>query len=158
MSMINVTASAVIDASPEAVYAVFADYEVAHKAILPKPYFADMVVLAGGQGAGTVIDVYMDVFGNKKTYHLEVTEPEPGRLLVETDYRTGERTHFIMEPLPNGRQTRVTIDSKFNTSSGLAGLIERLITPPVTGYIFKKELANVAAYLKEQEKNIALAQ
>jgi hypothetical protein len=114
--------------------------------------------LEGGQGAGTVVDVYMEVFGSKKTYHLEVTEPKPGRLLVETDHRTGERTHFIMEPLPNGRQTKVTIDSKFNTSPGFAGFIERLITPPVTRYIFKKELANLAAYLKEQEKNVALAQ
>lgn len=157
MSMLHITASAVIDASPEAIYAVFSDYEVAHKAILPKPYFADMVVLAGGQGAGTVIDVYMDVFGNKKTYHLEVTEPEPGRLLVETDYKTGERTHFIMEPLANGRQTKVTIDSKFKANTGFTGFMERLITPPITRYIFKKELANVAAYVKEQKEGIALA-
>lgn len=158
MSMLHVASSAVIDASPEAIYAVFSDYEVAHRAILPKPYFAEMVVLAGGQGAGTVIDVYMDVFGNKKTYHLAVTEPNPGRLLVETDYLTGERTHFIMKPLANGRQTQVTIDSMFNASPGLAGKIERLITPPVTRYIFKKELANLAAYLKEQETGVALAQ
>lgn len=156
MSMLNVIGSKVIDASAEAIYAVFSDYEVAHKAILPKPYFADMVVLAGGQGAGTVVDVFMDVFGNKKTYHLTVTEPKPGRLLVETDYDTGERTHFIMEPLPDGR-TKVTIDSKFNVSPGFAGVMERLITPPVTRYIFKKELENVAAYLKEQKRVAALA-
>ncbi len=157
MSMLQVIASAIINASPEDIYAVFSDYEVAHNAILPKPYFEKMVVLAGGQGAGTVVDVYMNVFGNKKTYHLTVTEPEPGRLLVETDYNTGERTHFIMEPLPNGRQTKVTIDSKFSTSPGFAGKIERLITPPVTRYIFKKELENLAAYLKEKE-SVALAQ
>ncbi len=156
MSMINVIASAVIDASPEAIYAVFSDYEVAHKAILPKPYFEDMVVLEGGQGAGTVVDVHMNVFGNKKTYHLTVSEPKPGRLLTETDFNTGERTHFIMEPLENGRRTKVTIDSKFNTSPGFAGKIERLITPPITRHIFKKELANLAAYLKAQE-SIALA-
>lgn len=158
MSMINVIASAVIDASPEAIWDVFSDYEVAHMAILPKPYFAGMDVLEGGQGAGTVIDVHMDVFGNKKTYHMEVTEPEPGRLLAETDYNTGERTHFILEPLGNGRQTKVTIDSKFNVSPGFAGKFERLITPPITRHIFKKELANVAAYLEEQEKGVALAQ
>jgi hypothetical protein len=154
--MLNVIASAEIEASAEEIYAVFSDYEVAHKAILPKPYFAEMVVLAGGQGAGTVVDVHLEVFGSKKTYHLTVTEPKPGRLLVETDYKTGERTHFIMEPLPNGN-TMVTLDSKFKTSTGFAGLIERLITPPVTRYIFKKELENLAAYLKEQESNVALA-
>ena len=156
MSMLNIIASAVIDASPEDIYAVFSDYEVAHKAILPKPYFAEMVVLAGGQGAGTVVDVYMDVFGSKKTYHLSVTEPEPGRLLVETDYKTGERTHFIMEPLSD-RKTKVTIDSKFATSPGFAGKMERLITPPVSRYIFKKELENLAAYLREKENGVALA-
>jgi hypothetical protein len=146
--MIHVTYSAVIDASPEAVYGVFSDYNVAHKAVLPKPYFTDMVVLEGGQGAGTVIDVHMEVMGVKKTYHMTVTEPEPGRLLVETDHNTGERTHFIIEPLADGRQTRVTLDSKFNVSSGFAGSIERLITPPITRRIYKKELANVAAYLQ----------
>lgn len=157
MSMLNVIASAVVEASPEEVYAVFSDYEVAHKAILPKPYFAEMVVLAGGQGAGTVVDVHMEVLGNKKTYHLTVTEPEPGRLLVETDYKTGEGTRFIMEPLANGRQTRVTIDSKFNVSSGFAGFMERLITPPITRYIFNKELANLADYLKEQKREVVMA-
>ena len=158
MSMLHVVVSAVVDASAEAVYDVFSDYEVAHKAILPKPYFEDMVILAGGRGEGTVVDVYMKVLGVKKTYHLTVTEPKPGRLLVETDYNTGERTHFIMEPLANGRQTRVTLDSKFNTSPGFAGSIERMITGPITRYIYKKELANLAAYLAEKENNVALAQ
>jgi hypothetical protein len=90
----------------------------------------------------------MEVMGVKKTYHMTVTEPEPGRLLVETDHNTGERTHFIIEPLADGRQTRVTLDSKFNVSSGFAGSIERLITPPITRRIYKKELANVATYLQ----------
>jgi len=158
MSMLNIIVSAVIDASPEAVYAVFSDYEVAHNAILPKPYFEEMVVLEGGQGAGTVVDVHMNVFGNKKTYHFTITEPEPGRLLVETDNNTGEGTHFIFEPLANGRQTKVTFESKINTSSGFAGKIERLITPPITRHMFKKELENLATYLKEKENGVALVQ
>lgn len=158
MSMFQVRVSAVVEATPEEVYAVFSDYEIAHRAILPKPYFAEMVILEGGQGAGTVIDVQMNVFGNKKTYHLTVTEPKPGRLLVETDYTTGEVTHFRMEPLPGERRTEVTIESKFKGSDGLAGKIEGLITTPITRYIFKKELANLAAYLKEHEKGVAMAQ
>jgi hypothetical protein len=77
---------------------------------------------------------------------------------VETDYNTGELTHFILEPLPDGRQTKVTIDSKFNAGTGFAGYMERLITPPITRHIFKKELENLAAYLKEQANGVALAQ
>lgn len=55
MSQIHAQATAVIDAPPEVVYAILADYRADHPAILPKQYFAECAVEEGGQGAGTVI-------------------------------------------------------------------------------------------------------
>jgi hypothetical protein len=57
MGLMRVQSSAVIPARPEAIYAVLADYREAHPAILPKPYFTELKVEEGGQGAGTVIHV-----------------------------------------------------------------------------------------------------
>ena len=158
MSMIHTEYSAVIDAAPEAIYEVLSDYHVGHKAILPKPYFADMAIREGGRGAGTVIDVHMDVYGVKRSFHMVVTEPEPGRVLAETVAETGEGSTFSLEPLADGRQTRVTIANNVKASPGLAGFMEQLVNPPITRRIFKQELANLAAYVKEQEQSAAPAQ
>ncbi|MFZ0545682.1 MAG: SRPBCC family protein [Candidatus Promineifilaceae bacterium] len=155
--MIQVDYSAVIDAAPEKIYDVLSDYHGGHQAILPKPFFTELIVREGGRGAGTVIDVHMDVYGTKKSYHMVVSEPEMGRVLVETDPDTGEGSTFTLEPLTDGRQTRVTISSQFNRSAGFAGIMEGLMTPPITRRIYKKELENLAAYLKEQDKQVALS-
>jgi hypothetical protein len=54
MQTVHTEVSAVIDAPPAEVYAIFADYRNAHPQVLPKPYFGDLVVEKGGNGAGTV--------------------------------------------------------------------------------------------------------
>ena len=59
--------SAIIPASTSAVYNVLADYRIGHLAVLPKPYFVDMRVIKGGFGAGTVVEVDMDVYGTKRS-------------------------------------------------------------------------------------------
>lgn len=57
MPYIEAKYSHIIPVNPEKVYAVIADYEEGHHAILPKEYFSSMKVLKGGQGTGTVIEV-----------------------------------------------------------------------------------------------------
>lgn len=145
-----VDASDVIDARPEEIYAILSDYRVGHAAILPKPYFQEMIVEQGGQGAGTILRLRMKVFGQESSYHQIVTEPEPGRLLVETDMNTGQFSSFTLEPLNGGVQTRVTIHSEFPASRGIKGLMEKLMQPPITHYIFKKELRNLAEYVRSK--------
>ncbi|MEM7111789.1 MAG: SRPBCC family protein [Chloroflexota bacterium] len=140
--------STVIDASPQAVIAVLSDYEDAHKQILPKPYFADMTVLEGGQGAGTKIRVDMDVYGVQRTFNLLVTEPEPGRRLVETDEVEGVETTFAVDPVNGGRQSNVKISAVFRQAPGFMGFMERLTTPGISRRIYKKELVLLADYLR----------
>jgi hypothetical protein len=144
MSQIHVDVSDIIDASPEEIYAILSDYRGGHLSILPKPYFTGLTVEQGGQGAGTVAVAEMNVLGAKRTYRLVVTEPEPGRLMVETDEGAGVVTSFKIEPLEGGARSRVTISTDAKTSPGFAGFMERLLNPPITGRIYREELKQLA--------------
>src|SRR5512134_2276283 len=104
MSHIFAEASAVIDAHPQEVYAILSDYRTGHPAILPSPYFTGLVVEKGGQGAGTLAHTTMKVLGVRREYHLAVTEPEPGRVLQETDLAAGVTTKFTIDALDGGRR------------------------------------------------------
>lgn len=98
-----------------------------------------------------MIDVYMDVFGVKAFYHMIVTEPEPGRVLVEEDKSAGVITTFTSDPVNEGGQTRVTIATKAKTSPGLRGMIEKLMNPPIMRRIYREELHQLAEVV--QSKN-----
>lgn len=145
---IHVEASHVIDARPEEVHAAVSDYRVGHPAILPRQHFTGLSVEKGGQGAGTIVRGSLKVFGQEYSFHQKVTEPEPGRVLVETDIDTGQYTSFTFEPLNGGRQTRVTIASDFPPSRGFVGFMEKFTKPAVVRNIYNKELRQLADYLR----------
>jgi hypothetical protein len=138
--------SAFIKAAPSDVYNVLADYRVGHNAVLPKPYFVKMDVLEGGFGAGTLIHVDMEVYGVKRRMRMSVSEPQKGYILQEVDLDTGTETQFIFKPVEGG--THLTIHTKMNFGEGFMGFLEKLTTPAITRGIYKKELANIAAYLQ----------
>lgn len=148
MTTYHAQASAIIDAPADRVYAIIADYHQGHPAILPARYFTAMTVDQGGRGEGTQATVQMNVFGNHFTYHLTVTEPEPGRVLVEKDPAAGVVTTFTVEPVDGGGQSRVTIATEARTSPGLRGWLEKLITPAITRRIYKEELASLAQHVR----------
>ena len=147
MNQYEVAVSRVIDAPPAAVYGVFADYHHGHAAVLPKPYFTEMIVEKGGRGAGTEITVHMSVLGNKVTYHMVVTEPEPGRVLQEEDKAAAVVTTFTVEPVNNGQASNVTIYTRAQTAPGIRGFLEKLITPPISRKIYNEELDLVEKHL-----------
>jgi hypothetical protein len=148
MSESRVEVATVIEARPEEVYAILTDYPGGHNAILPKPYFKEMIVTQGGQGAGTHITVHMEVYGAKRTLNMVVSEPEPGRILVEEDRAAGVHTTFTVEPDGAPDRTRVTITTRTQVASGLAGWLDKLISPSVTRMIYHKELANLAQFVQ----------
>lgn len=78
----------------------------------------------GGMGAGTVIRVRSRAFGMERTYHIVVSEPEPGRVLVEMDKEAGLVTTFTVTPLEDGWRSRVVIASARAAKGGLAGAVE----------------------------------
>jgi hypothetical protein len=104
MGTVHTEVSAVIDAPPAEVYAVFADYHHSHQQVLPKPYFGELVVEKGGKGAGTVFRTSITMMGQTTNYTIEVTEPEPGRRIVETDAKVGRGDFLYHRPVGGGQE------------------------------------------------------
>lgn len=149
MGQIHTEVSDIIPARPEVVYAVLADYRVGHPAILPKPYFTELQVEQGGQGAGTLVRTRMVVMGVERIFKLTVSEPEPGRVLKEVDEQAGVVTVFTVEPIHGGQHARVTIATDARASPGLMGVMEKLMNPPLTRRIYKQELQQLAEYVRQ---------
>lgn len=147
MSTITVEYSAIINAKPADVYAVFCDYHTSHPAILPKPTFETLTVTEGGTGAGTKFSATMNMFGSKSTINMVVTEPKPGHTLMEEDAERGLKTWFIHDAVENGQKTRVTLRTEARQSKGVQGWIEKLVMGPALRSVYKKELANVETYI-----------
>jgi uncharacterized protein YndB with AHSA1/START domain len=153
MSQIQVAVSSIIDAPAERVYTILADFRNHHPHILPESYFSGMEVEEGGYGAGTVIRFNMEVLGNKQGYHSRVTEPEPGRVLVETDMLSGAVTTFTVAP-GGERRSQVTITTTVERQPGLKGLLEGLMTPPILRRIYREELEKLNQYAQLKETGI----
>ena len=143
MSTYQVTATGSINAPAEQVYAIIADYRNGHPHILP-PQFSNLEVEQGGIGAGTVIRFQVTTLGRTQNFRAAVIEPEPGRVLVETDLDTGAVTTFTVTPLERGR-SQATILTEFKNKGGLLGSLERWMTSLFLPGIYKQELVKLAA-------------
>jgi hypothetical protein len=129
--------SAHVAAPPPVVYGLIADYRQGHPSILPPEYFENLVVEEGGQGAGTRIRFTMKAFGRREESRARVTEPEPGRVLVETVEGSGIVTTFTVDPAPGG--TLVTFDTTYPVR-GLGGWLQRLVVPGYLRKVYAAEL------------------
>ena len=150
MAINRVSATALIPAPAEKVYGIVADYRNGHPHILPKPWFLSLEVVEGGVGAGTVVDFSMRLMGRVQHFRATVTEPQPGRVLVETN-DTGAVTSFTVEPQPN-QQCRVTIVTETTVRDGIAGKIEGWLTNRLLHPIYVAELAQLADFAQEKQK------
>lgn len=147
MAEIIVRESAVVRAPPEVVYGIFADYHEAHPRVLPRPHFGELVVERGGTGAGTRFRVDVRQGRGRRTYRMDVTEPRPGRLLVETDVDSDLTTTFAVDP--EGGGARVTITTRW-TQGGMGGWLTRMLVPRLAGPIYREEIRNVERLARER--------
>lgn len=143
----EVAATRTIPAAAEAVYAVFADYREAHPKILPPSFFVGLTVQEGGYGAGTVLLVEGRFAGRTRVIRGVVTEPRPGRLLVESYPAERMVTSFRVEPEPGGAASAVTISTVLPRRWGPVGWLEERIVRRLLRRVFAEELELVAAYL-----------
>lgn len=143
------SASALIDAPSKTLYTIIADYKDSHPHILPKPPFVSLTIEKGGIGAGTVMLVYMRVLGQTQSFRSVVTEPEPGRVLIETN-DNGYVTTFTVDPRADGRQGYVTISTEITGGGGLMKAFERWFVPRVLRQTYVKELAQLADFAKQR--------
>jgi hypothetical protein len=131
-------------APPERVYAIIADYRDGHPHILPKQ-FRNLTVEKGGIGAGTIIRFEVRVFGQTQYFRAIVSEPEPGRVLVEENLEPApSKTTFTVEKNPSGRGSRVTFRTEASSRRGLAGVIERFLSKRLMKKMYADELARLA--------------
>ena len=136
---VRVEAAADVRGGAPAVYRLIADYEQGHGRIIPSRYFRNLRVEEGGYGAGTIIRYEMLAFGKSQPGHARVTEPEPGRVLVETDLVNGAVTTFTVDPLGTSR-SRVAISTLLGTRGGVAGWIERAMIRRFLRRVYAAEL------------------
>ncbi|HKA01795.1 MAG TPA: SRPBCC family protein [Candidatus Solibacter sp.] len=140
-----IAASAEMRGDARRVYEILADYKEGHPRILP-PQFQRLQVERGGYGEGTVIRVEMKLLGAIRTYRAAVSEPAPGRVLVEADVeRDGPVTTFTVERLPGSGWARVKIETIVQVRGGLLGRFERWIATRTLRPIYDRELEMLSA-------------
>jgi hypothetical protein len=140
----TVTESAIVNAPAERVYAILADYRHGHPRILPRPPFEELEVEQGGVGAGTVIRCQMRMLGRRQTLRAAITEPEPGRVLVETELGgQGIVTTFTVDP--EGPGARVSISTDVPTRGGLLGIVQRFLVTRLLRPTYVRELEQLDA-------------
>ena len=148
MTRLHASAERTVPVPAAAVYALLADYRDGHPRILP-PAFSDLTVLRGGTGAGTVIRFALQLAGRKQEVEARVEEPEPGRVLSEIYPEKSAVTRFIVDPA--GEQSRVRIETSWESSRGLAGLIERLLTPRMFRKLYTQELDRIERWAIDRD-------
>ena len=145
MKPYHATASRLITAPAKQLYEIIADYRNGHPLILPKAYFVSLQVEEGGFGAGTIINFQMRILGKMQTFRAAISEPDPGRVLVESDLDGGVVTTFTVSSV-DGQHSEVEITTDGQTrGDGVMGTLERYLTEKYLRRIYKQELSLLEA-------------
>jgi hypothetical protein len=147
MATTHVAAERTVDAQAETVYGYLADMREHHPRFLP-PAFSEFTVESGGVGAGTVIRFKVTAGGRTREYRMTVAEPEPGRVLTESDTNSSLVTTFTVTPQDGA--SRVRISTTWDGAAGIGGVFERLFAPRVLHGIYTDELERLNAYARQR--------
>jgi len=146
----RVEVSAEIEAQPQEIYAVVADYRNGHPRILPEEYLRDLEVEAGGYGAGTVIRFRVRAFGIERQARATVSEPEPGRVLVETEMTSNIVTTYTLTAQSEGKTT-LQITSAWQISRNPFVALQQAFYPKLMRSMDAKELELIAAFVSSKK-------
>ncbi len=148
MAPIVVSAERTIDAPAATVYDCIADMREHHPHFLP-PAFSGFEVEQGGVGAGTVIRYTLTAGGRTRQYRATVAEPDPGRVLTESDTTSSAVTTFTVTP--QGEQScSAAISTSWDGAGGIGGFFERTFAPRVMRRIFADELDRLNTYARQR--------
>lgn len=147
MGVIRVAAERIVDGPAGTVYGYLADMREHHPEFLP-PAFSEFEVESGGVGAGTITRFKLTAGGRSRSYRMAVAEPEPGRVLTESDTSSSLVTTFTVSP--EGEQSRVAISTTWDGAGGIGGVFERLFAPRVMRGIYVDELERLNAYARQR--------
>ena len=146
MAPISVSAERTVGAPAPEVYGYIADHREHHANFLP-PAFSDFQVESGGVGAGTITRFKLTAGGRTRQLRTEVTEPEPGRVLIESDTLSSSVTTWTVTPEGNACQVRIS--TTWQGAGGVGGVFERLFAPRVLRRLYDDELNRLDAYARE---------
>jgi hypothetical protein len=134
-------------------YHCLADYREHHRpeGFLP-PAISAFEVRSGGVGAGTEASWTVDLGGRTRRMSAVITEPEPGRRLVETG--DGVVTTFTVSPAGSGCVVR--FETEFD-EPGLGGVMLRIAIGRILGPLYADELARLEAYARQHTALAAAA-
>ena len=147
MTQLKVHSERVINAPANLVYHLFADFVNHHPRFLP-PQFTQVQVLKGGYGAGTEYTFTSLFGGGARDFQMRVSEPEPGRVLVESDTRSALVTTITVNP--EGTGSRVILETVWESAGGLMGLLETWFAPGMMCRMYEDEFNRLERYAQEQ--------
>jgi hypothetical protein len=147
MATILVSAERTVDAPADTVYGYIADMREHHPQFLPSA-FSDFQVESGGVGEGTITRFTVTAGGRTRQYRMKVAEPEPGRVLTESD--TGSSLVTTTTLTPQGGRSLVTISTTWQGAGGIGGFFERLFAPRAMRGIYTDELERLDSYARAQ--------
>src|SRR6266851_3275120 len=147
MATILVSAEHTVDAPADAVYSYLSDMREHHPRFLP-PAFSDFQVESGGVGAGTITRFTVRAGGRTRQYRMQVAEPEPGRVLTESDTSSSLVTKTTVTP--QGGASLVQISTTWEGAAGIGGFFERVFAPRVMRGIYADELERLDAYARDR--------
>lgn len=149
MARVQASAERTVDAPADEVYGYLADMHQ-HPHFLP-PAFSDFQVVEGGVGAGTVTTFAVTAGGRTRNYRMNVTEPVPGRTLVETDANSSLVTTFNVEP--QGGKSLVRIHTSWDGAGGIGGFSEKTFAPGAMRRLYLDELDRLSTYATQQQSS-----
>ncbi|TDU03585.1 polyketide cyclase/dehydrase/lipid transport protein [Streptomyces sp. 846.5] len=143
MGQVYAVTERVLDASPERVFDVLADYQSSRGAILPAQ-FSEYEVREGGKGAGTVVHWKLQATEKRvRDCLFTVTEPTPGQL-VETDANSTMVVTWTVTPAGEGK-AKVVVETTWAGASGVGGFFERTFAPKGLNRINNEVLDRLAS-------------
>jgi Polyketide cyclase / dehydrase and lipid transport len=147
MGVNTASAQGPVAAPPEVVYRYLSDMHNHHPHFLP-PAFSDFQVVAGGIGDGTVVTFQFAAGGRRRNFRQTLTEPEPGRRMVETDANSSTVTTFVVDPVDAGKSSKVTISTQWNGARGIGGFFERVFAPRAMRGIYIDQIRRLDEYAR----------
>lgn len=150
MSRFRISAEGLVSAPAAVAYAVIADYREGHPRILPRPPFISLDVEHGGIGAGTIIRCQLKVLGRLRTFRAAISEPEPGRVLVETHLDSETVSTFTVESVGDG--ARVVIATEVPSRGGPLGWLERFLVKRALEPVYAREIELLGEVAGEEAK------
>jgi hypothetical protein len=148
---VHVLAEGLVDAPTAHVYGLISDFQQHHPRFLPDS-FTNLEIEQGGIGAGTIFTFTVTAGGRMRNYRMRVGEPEPGRVLTESDTLSSMVTTWSLAPA--GERTVVRIETRWDGATGVAGFFERIFAPQALRRIYLQQLRRLDRYARGQAREL----